>query len=172
MAFKGEPIKSLAPLKLGHRSCELTIVSGDGVNACGHMLVRMPAETGGTESVFHIGDVHDFPYWMPASKFPLYLTDNKKKLLGRKSIVLPRSQDAEAYLSKTILDKWFWGAVANNCVSFCEEYISAGGADYTMWTNCPVQYDSQNPKEYVEGWLDDLSRRAAFEISRAIGVPF
>lgn len=172
MAYTGTPIDNLDPLKLRHSSCQLIIVSGDGPNVCGHMLVQMPAEPGGTDSVFHIAGGHDYPHWMPAASYPLYVKENGKTELGRKPIMLPRPRDAAIYLAKAIKEKWLWGGAVNNCVSFCEEYIAAGGADYSMWTNCPAQYDSQNPKEYVENWLQDVSRRAEMEIRRIYGLPF
>lgn len=172
MAFEGAPIKTLSGLQLTHTSCELLIVSGSGPNLAGHMLMELPARPGGTQSVFHIGGVLDYPYWMAASDFHRYLKDNGKREIGRKSISLIKPMDAERYLDKAIAKKWPWGMVVNNCVSFCEEYIQAGGSTWSMRTNLPALYDSKRPDDFIGNWLSDVYRRADNEIRRLYGVPF
>ncbi|MFN7001418.1 MAG: hypothetical protein ACK4ST_15550 [Elioraea tepidiphila] len=172
MAFDGAPITTLSGLRLTHRSCDLLIVSGSGPNLAGHMLMELPAEPGGTRSVFHIAAVHDYPYWMAASEFPRYLKENGKTLLGRKTVPLPKPAEAEAYLAAAIGKKWFWGLVYNNCVSFCEEYIAAGGSTWSMRTNLPALYDTTRPDDYIGNWLSDVYRRADNEVRRIYGFPF
>jgi hypothetical protein len=172
MAFDGAPITTLAGLQLTHASCELLIVSGSGPNIAGHMLMELPARAGGTKSVFHIGAVRDYPYWMASSDYPRYLKEAGKTEIGRKFISLPKPGDAEIDLAKAIRTKWTWGGIINNCVSFCEEYIDAGGSEWSMWTNAPAVYKRQNPGEYIGNWLDDMYRRADSEIRRIYGMPF
>jgi hypothetical protein len=183
MAFDGAPIKTLSGLGLTHTTCELLIVSGSGPNLAGHMLMELPAAPGGTRSIFHIGAVRDFPYWMKSSDFGRYLKENDKKELGRKHITLPKPRDAEAYLTKAIRTKWTWGGIINNCVSFCEEYIAAGGSSWSMRTNMPALFNTQRPDDAIGNWLSDTYRRAESgvtgvlsqaeaEIRRRYGLPF
>lgn len=183
MAFDGAPISSLASLRLTHTSCELLIVSGSGPNIAGHMLMELPAEPGGTKSIFHIGAVYDYPYWMASADFGRYLRENKKKELGRKHISLPKPADARTWLTAAIGKKWPWGGIVNNCVSFCEEYIAAGGSTWSMRTNMPALFNTQRPDEAIGNWVSDAYRRAESgftrvlsqaeaEIRRLYGLPF
>lgn len=160
MAFDGAPITSLSSLRLTHASCELLIVSGSGPNLAGHMLMELPAEPAGTVSIFHIGAVYDFPYWMKSADFGRYLRENKKKELGRKSITLTKPADARAWLATAITKKWPWGGIVNNCVSFCEDYIAAGGSKWSMRTNMPSLFNTQRPDEAIGNWVSDTYRRA------------
>jgi hypothetical protein len=172
MAFEGAPIKTLSGLGLTHKSCELLIVSGSGPNLAGHMLMELPASAGGTKSVFHIAGLRDFPFWMKSTDYGRYLKDNKKTELGRKYISLPKPADAEKYLNKAIVTKWTWGGIVNNCVSFCEEYIEAGGSKWSMRTNMPTLFNTQRPDDAIGNWLSDVYRRADNEIKRLYGFPF
>ena len=183
MAFEGAPIKSLSGLQLTHASCELLIVSGSGPNLAGHMLMELPASPGGTKSIFHIAGLRDYPFWMASADFGKYLKENKKKELGRKHINLPKPGAAETYLAKAIKTKWTWGGIVNNCVSFCEEYIEAGGSTWSMRTNMPALFDTRRPDDAIGAWVSDTYRRAEngfssvlsqaeAEIRRRYGLPF
>jgi hypothetical protein len=171
MSYAGAPVTTLSGLPLDHSRCDLVIVSGDGPNVCGHMLLMIYGTQGQAASYFHIGAVRDYPYYMPQARFTDYLRENGKRELGRRFTSLPRPRDAALYLQQAIAQKWTWGVLPNNCVAFCEEYINAGGADYSMWTNCPAVYDQQNPAEWVESTLRQMYNTADQGIRRIYGLP-
>lgn len=116
-----------------HHVCAV-IVSGDGINACGHTLLHI----GGSWSWYvHIAGFYKVPKFMPESGYRRYLKENDKHEFRRWHIKLPNPTGAHAKLHELVEKPWFWGIVAHNCASFVEEVVQAGGSNAGQYLNCP-----------------------------------
>jgi hypothetical protein len=111
------------------------VVSGDGVNACGHTLLHI----GGSWSWYvHIAGFYKVPKFMHESGYKRYLKENGKREIRRWIVKLPNPQEAHKKLHELIEKPWLWGIVAHNCASFVEEVVQAGGSKAGVYLNCPV----------------------------------
>lgn len=111
------------------------VVSGDGVNFCGHMLLNV----GGTSGwYFHVAGLYAFPRFMYSKEFSRYLTENSKKELRRTSLSIPEHRLANQTLQQLLREKWLWGVLPNNCANFVEEVVHAGGGEGGLILNCPT----------------------------------
>jgi len=64
---------------------------------------------------------------MREDEYPRYMRESRKEEWGRDDIILPSPDKASSYLCQACSRKWLWGILANNCVSFVEEILAAGG---------------------------------------------
>jgi hypothetical protein len=111
------------------------VVSGDGVNACGHTLLHI----GGSWSWYvHIAGFYKVPKFMHESGYKRYLKENGKREIRRWIVKLPNPQGAHKKLHELIEKPWLWGIVAHNCASFVEEVVQAGGSKAGVYLNCPI----------------------------------
>jgi hypothetical protein len=109
-------------------------VSGAEWNPCGHMLLN----TGGIGGwYFHVAEVRGRPRFMHQNGYLHYLRDNKKKELSRRHVVVPKPELAYAKLEELLRKQWTWFVLPNNCASFLEDVLQAGGANVGLYTNCP-----------------------------------
>lgn len=112
---------------------EAVVVSGDGPNFCGHMLLRI------NNYYFHISEVYNYPTFMFASEYTEYLKKNGKTEIFRIRRLL-RNRDGARNKLKTLLNqKWLWLVIPNNCTDFVEEVIGAGENKFGLISNCPTQ---------------------------------
>ncbi|QBE62364.1 hypothetical protein [Pseudoduganella lutea] len=111
------------------------VVSGDGINACGHTLLHI----GGHWSWYvHIAGFYKVPKFMNGDGYKRYLKENGKREIRRWPVKLPNPQGAHDKLHELIEKPWLWGIIANNCASFVEEVVQAGGNKAGVYLNCPV----------------------------------
>lgn len=145
MAYEGDELSAGNSIIVGlmFSDVECVLVSGTGPNIYGHALVHC---LGGSDAYFHVvGDV-DSPGWkylvsplwglgsqllgkprhMNSAGYARYLSETGKTEWGRISGHLTAPPGAVDYLKRRVLETWFWGAVAHNCVSFVREVITAG----------------------------------------------
>jgi hypothetical protein len=62
---------------------------------------------------------------------------------------------------------WTWGVIPNNCVSFVEEVIKAGGGTWSSYSNCPDLATQDTVSERIQRFLG----RMESEIYQLYGVP-
>jgi hypothetical protein len=111
------------------------IVSGDGVNACGHTLLHISGSWGW---YVHISGFYKAPKFIPESGYKRYLNENGKREIRRWQIKLPNPKGAYDKLHELVQKPWLWGIVAHNCTSFAEEVVQAGGSKAVQYFNCPI----------------------------------
>lgn len=120
----------LKPFDFKH-ACAV-VVSGDGINFCGHALLH----TGGGW-YFHIAGKYDAPKFMREDGFQRYLKENGKHEIRRWRIQIPNPAGAHRKLEELLATQWRWLVLPNNCASFVEEVVQAGGSKAGMYFNCP-----------------------------------
>jgi hypothetical protein len=108
------------------------IVSGYGINFCGHAMLY----TGGGW-YFHVAGKYDVPKFMREDGYMRYLHENGKHEIRRWIIKIPNPAGAHAKLEELLTKQWRWLLLPNNCVSFVEEVVKAGGSNAGMYFNCP-----------------------------------
>ncbi|MCF6235866.1 MAG: hypothetical protein L3J70_05765 [Gammaproteobacteria bacterium] len=112
---------------------EAVVVSGDGPNFCGHMMLRVD------NYYFHVSGVYSHPMYMNASEYKRYISQNKKTELFRTRRILINRKAARDKLKSLLSEKWLWLIVPNNCTDFVEEVIGSGENDFGIISNCPTQ---------------------------------
>ncbi|MFC5548550.1 hypothetical protein [Massilia aerilata] len=113
------------------RTCAV-IVSGDGINACGHALLHV-----GDAWYSHVAGVYDLPKFMHESGYQRYLKENGKREIRRWIVKLADPVGAHLKLHELMKKPWLWGVLPHNCASFVEEVMKAGGSNAGMYLNCP-----------------------------------
>lgn len=108
------------------------IVTGTGINVCGHALLH----TGGGW-YFHVAGSNDLPKYMNESGYRRYLKENDKTEIRRWIVPIPNPLGAHQKLEELLQKQWLWLAVRDNCISFVEEVVQAGGSKAAMIFNCP-----------------------------------
>lgn len=109
------------------------MVSGDGPNFCGHMMLRVD------NYYFHVSGVYNYPMYMTRSQFDTYIkTNNKTKIFRTKRTLIDKNA-ARLKLKELLTEKWLWLVIPNNCTDFVEEVIGAGENDFGLISNCPTQ---------------------------------
>lgn len=110
------------------------VVSGAIWNPCGHMLLN----TGGIEGwYFHVAEKVGNPRFMRESGYRRYLDEHGKRELSRKFVAIPRPADSQEKLDRLLAKQWWWFVVPNNCASFVEDIVRAGGSSAGLYFNCP-----------------------------------
>lgn len=134
MSFIGIHLEVCGVIPFNWDHTSLVVVSGDGPNVCGHALIKVGFY------YFHIAGLASRPYFMPEQGYRRYLDESGKTELFRRPVYLPDPEGAERKLNELSVDPWYWFGIPNNCVSFVEELFSAGGADESILSNCPVRW--------------------------------
>ena len=112
------------------------VVSGDALNPCGHMMLKVGGVNG---YYFHTaGGIHARPKFMQEAGFQRYLRECRKRVISRRPIAITDPMAAQAKLDELMSKKWTWMIVPNNCASFVEEIVRAGGSDAGLYFNCPT----------------------------------
>ena len=117
----------ISPLELSDwRHVCAVIVSGHKLNKCGHTLLHV----GESWSWYvHIAGPYNLPKFIPESNYMRYLKENNKREIRRWDIKLPNPKGARDKLHELIDKPWFWGGIVNNCTSFVEDVVRAGGSN-------------------------------------------
>lgn len=134
------------------RRASAVVVSGDGPNKWGHMLLN----TGGVDgNYFQIAGIRVRPRYMNEEGYQRYLKETGKSELKRIPVFIANPEASQLKLEQLLNESWAWGVVVHNCESMVEEIIMAGGgpklhsgpfslptnAGYTLWScgalKCP-----------------------------------
>ena len=124
MAYEGEELNFCPADMFDFKAASAVIVSGDGPNKWGHMLLN----TGGVGGkYFQVAGVVVRPRYMDEAGYQRYLTETGKKELRRIRVFITRPEASQLRLEQLLNERWAWGAVVHNCESLVEEIIMAGG---------------------------------------------
>jgi len=136
MAYEGEHLYACPAAAFPWQATFAVTVSGARWNPCGHALLNVGGASG---AYFHIaGDGNDRPFMLRGSgAFHRYLKENGKRELRRKHVPIPNPEGAQAKLELLTSKNWLWGVLPNNCASFVEAVIQAGGSKSGLYSNCP-----------------------------------
>jgi len=96
---------------------EAVVVSGDGPNFCGHMILRVD------DFYFHISGVYNYPMVIPKDKFNKYIKENEKTELFRTKRILKNKTAAKDKLKSLLSDKWLWLIIPNNCTDLLKKLL-------------------------------------------------
>jgi len=111
------------------------VVSGDSWNPCGHLILKV----GAVDSYyFHIAGAYARPKVMRELGFKSYLRENRKRILSERPVKIPKPYAAQVKLEELMSKRWLWLMASNNCASFLEDIVQAGGSDAGLWLNCPT----------------------------------
>jgi len=140
VAYEGDPLLMCPAIAFDLANTYAVVVSGDGPNFCGHLILNAGGPGG---MYFHVAGVHTVPRQMTESGYHVYLRDNKKKELKRFKVGLTSPNSAMLKLEQLLAVPWAWGVLPHNCASFVEEIVRAGGSGAGLYSNCPAleQFD-------------------------------
>lgn len=111
------------------------VVSGATWNPCGHMLLN----TGGSGGwYFHVAERKGNPRFLRADGYRRYLQEHQKRELRRTFVSVPNPGGAHQRLEELLAKQWSWFVLPNNCASFVEEVVAAGGSKAGLYLNCPA----------------------------------
>lgn len=131
MAYLGERMYSCHKLYTWTQA-HIVVVSGSGPNVCGHTLLNAG------QLYFHIDGLYQYPWYFDDSGYRRYLKENEKTEIFRRHVKIPEPVKAQRKLEELSVAKWPWGGTVNNCVTFVEDILAAGGSKDFSLTNCPV----------------------------------
>jgi hypothetical protein len=66
-----------------------------------------------------------------------YLREHQKRELRRTFVSVPNPERAHQKLEELLAKKWSWFVLPNNCASFVEDVVQAGGSKAGLYMNCP-----------------------------------
>lgn len=112
---------------------QIVLVTGNGINACGHVLLSV-----GGDFFHYAGKAHGYPNYIPGYEYQSYLRINGKKELLRKKLDIPYPKKAQEELEKLMSLKWRYLLVSHNCVTFILTITQAGGNFWNFPPQCPV----------------------------------
>lgn len=121
-------------------------VGVENPNICGHVLLYIG---GGMGHYFHLpgigvpdggnrqSSLYQHPHYFPASEYEKYLTLDEKVEIGRYRMGIPRQEEARKQLEVACTEKRVYLLLPQNCVTFVEEILRAGGNYYNL-NQCPT----------------------------------
>ena len=172
MAYEGTVLRACGLIPLDFSRTWIVAVSGAGPNVCGHLLVH----TATTGYYFHVvgdpadtglGALRGYPMYMNEDGFRRYMRESGKRELKRRPVNLPNPQGAADFIEECLSNMWTWGGIINNCVSFVEEVIAAGGGSWSSASNCPAVATADSLSQR----LQDFYARMDQNIRSVYGVP-
>jgi hypothetical protein len=110
------------------------VVTGAAWNPCGHMLLNTR-----NGYYFHINERKGRPKFMTESGYSRYLRETGKKETRRYYIDIPNPNGSHQKLRELLAKPWGWWLLPNNCVSFVEDVVQAGGSKVGLYSNCPTR---------------------------------
>jgi hypothetical protein len=124
MAYEGEELNFCPSFMFDFSKASAVIVSGDGPNKWGHMLLN----TGGVGGMyFQIAGVNVRPRYMDEDGYQRYLSETSKRELKRIGVFIPHPEASQLKLEQLLDKRWKWGVVFHNCETLVEDIIVAGG---------------------------------------------
>lgn len=130
--YLGETMYQCLITPFDFRVTKAVVVSGAPWNPCGHMLLNT---AGGW--YFHVAEIRGRPRYMREEGYKRFLRENHKHELSRTSLHIPKPMAAHNKLEELLSKPWNWYVLPNNCASFIEDVIEAGGLDLGLISNCP-----------------------------------
>jgi hypothetical protein len=168
MPYEGEVLNACGIVHADLSEISVVAVSGDGPNLCGHLLLFSPKGGGyyfhvtGDPNASGMARMRGFPMYMTEPGYRRYLKETGKRELRRRLLKLPNPAGAFLYLERLLSEKWTWMVLPNNCVSFVEEVIAAGGGEWGSYSNCPALSTSDSIAErigYFYQWMESGAYR-------------
>jgi hypothetical protein len=137
MAYDGDVLDHCPASGYGDFSqVNAVVVSGAKWNPCGHALLNVGGRGGW---YYHVNELRGYPRYMDEAGYRRYLRENGKREVNRQRVPLPDPDGALAKLEGLLAEKWTWFVLPNNCASFVEDVLQAGGADAGLYSNCPTR---------------------------------
>jgi hypothetical protein len=135
MAYNGELLDICRAQMFNWNQVYVVVVTGDAFNPCGHAILNV----GGIQGFyFQVAPPWiSRPRYMTEAGYQRYLKENDKTELKRQYVQLPKPKQAQAELDRLLSETWTWLVLPNNCASFVERIIAAGGSSLSVWWNCP-----------------------------------
>lgn len=148
MAYEGEVLLHCPqnPFALGNAYA--VVVSGDPRihNKWGHMLLNAGGK-GGT--YFQVaGELHACPRYMNEAGYQRYMRETGKHEIKRYPVHIPNPVAAQMKLEELLSKSWTWLGVVNNCETFAEEIVVAGGG---RPIHSGVFYDPKESRQETPG---------------------
>ncbi|MDC8760670.1 hypothetical protein [Janthinobacterium fluminis] len=112
----------------------VVVVSGASWNPCGHTLLNTGSDNGW---YFHIAERKGCPRFMRRQGYQRYLQEHQKRELRRTFVAVPNPEGAHFKLEELLAKQWSWFVLPNNCASFVEDVVQAGGSKAGLYLNCP-----------------------------------
>lgn len=135
-AYSGDIMDQCLIKPFDFKNAYAVVVSGASWNPCGHMLLN----TGGRGGwYFHVAERKGNPRFMRESTFFRYLQEHSKKEIRRRRLTIPNPDAAHKKLEELLAKQWTWFVLPNNCASFVEDVVKAGGGSAGLYFNCPTQ---------------------------------
>lgn len=133
--YEGDVMHRCLLTPFDFQNTSVVVVSGAKWNPCGHAILN----TGGMGGwYFHIAGFNDPPKFMRPDGFFVYLRSNSKKVIRRSPIKIPNPAGSHAKLEELLANQWWWFLLPNNCASFIEDVVKAGGSTAGLYSNCPT----------------------------------
>jgi hypothetical protein len=89
-----------------------------------------------------------------------YLRENNKYEIRRLDAAIKNPSGAYRHLVELMNSKWCWKVLPDNCASFVEEIVQAGGGKLDVAWNCP---DQEYVRSVKAGIKEAINRAAEFE---------
>jgi hypothetical protein len=124
MAYEGEELFNCPPNPFFSGQAYAVVVSGDWPNTWGHMLLHSTAPTG---NYFQVAGRRVCPRYMNPEGYKRYLRETGKSELRRFPVHMTDRAAAHRKLEELLSKPWGWWVVVNNCETFVEEIVVAGG---------------------------------------------
>jgi hypothetical protein len=134
VAYEGDRVRECPSIPYNFSNTCAVVVSGDGPNFCGHLILSVGGPGG---SYFHVAGVITEPRTMSEAGYRRYLKENGKRELKRFRVNISKPNDAMLKLEQLLSGRWVWGVLPHNCASFVEEIVKAGGSAAGLYSNCP-----------------------------------
>ena len=135
MAYEGGVMLACPATAFDFTKSYAVVVSGDGPNFCGHLILNVGGIGG---MYFHVTGVRTFPRQMTEDGYRRYLKENGKKELKRFSVTMSNPMKAMLKIEELLSVTWTWGILPHNCASFVEDVVQAGGSTAGLYSNCPA----------------------------------
>ena len=164
MGYAGEVLNACGLIEIDFTETWVVAVSGDGPNVCGHLLLYAGNRT---KFYYHVAELHGHPRYMDEGGYRRYLAETGKTEITRRRVGLPNPDGALIDLENLMARKWLWAVVPNNCVTFAEEVIAAGGGTWASLSNCPAVSTADGLQYRIQLFLNRLEN----EIRGLYGVP-
>lgn len=131
--YDGEEISYCDPNAFASGRGEVVVVSGDGINICGHVLLNVVGF-----GYRHLrGETARPRYLRTSLGFDRYLRENQKRVYGRYSFEFSSPACATRRYCHLIAEYWKYGLIRHNCASFVRSILSAGGISGNFPVQCP-----------------------------------
>ena len=135
MAYEGDEMIACPQTPYSFQETYAVVVSGDGPNVCGHLMLRVGLD--GNETYLHVAGVYKRPRQMDAAGYQLYLKETGKHEIRRFRVSITKPDEAMRKLEILLSVRWLWGLLPNNCADFVENIVAAGGSTAGLYFNCP-----------------------------------